>query len=137
MTTPKISLTQLRRLIREEAVALTEEVDHKSINSVVGVASKLLAAVESFKEKAPPAAINAVTPHLSQLEKVLENMVSSPGSYVPRPKKEPQKVTLKAVKGEAVEHGDRCPECGGMIISKHGQYEHLKCRDCGYVPSDD
>lgn len=97
MANPKITLPQLRRLIREE---LKEAVDHKSINSVVGVASKLLAAVEQFKEKAPPAAINAVTPHLSELEKVLENMVSSPGSYVPMPKKEPKKVSLKAVKGD-------------------------------------
>lgn len=99
MANAKITLPQLRRLIREEAAAMHEVVDHKSINSVVGVASKLLAAVESFKEKAPPAAINAVTPHLSELEKVLENMVSSPGSYVPMPKKEPKRVSLKAVKG--------------------------------------
>jgi len=102
MTTAKINLQQLRRIIKEELEAATvnEVVDHKSINSVVGVASKLLAAVEAFKEKAPPAAINAVTPHLSQLEKVLENMVSSPGSYVPQPKKEPKKVSLKAVKND-------------------------------------
>lgn len=98
MANPKITLEQLRRLIREEA--MKETVDHKSINSVVGVASKLLAAVEAFKEKAPPAAINALTPHLSEIEKNLENMVSSPGSYVPVPKKEPKKVSLKAVKGD-------------------------------------
>lgn len=97
MTNAKININQLRRIIKEE-LALAEAVDHKSINSVVGVASKLLAAVEAFKEKAPPAAINAVTPHLSELEKNLENMVSSPGSYVPQPKKEPKKVSLKAVK---------------------------------------
>lgn len=101
MTTPKISLLRLRQLISEEVekAAVNEQVDHKSIQSVVSVASKLLAAVEGFKEKAPPAAINAVTPHLGELEKVLENMVSTPGSYVPQPKKEPKKVSLKAVKG--------------------------------------
>jgi hypothetical protein len=97
MTTVKISRKNLQRIIAEEAAALAESVDHKSINSVVGVASKLLAAVEAFKEKAPHAAVNATTPHLAELEKVLENMVSSPGSYVPLPKKEPQKVSLKAV----------------------------------------
>jgi hypothetical protein len=96
--TTKINLQQLRRIIKEELSAVNESVDHKSINSVVSVASKLLAAVEGFKEKAPPAAINAVTPHLSELEKVLENMVSTPGAYVPQPKKEPKKVSLKAVK---------------------------------------
>jgi hypothetical protein len=81
-----------------EHTRMGESVDHKSISDVVNVASKLLAAVEGFKEKAPPAAINAVTPHLGELEKVLENMVGSPGSYVPTPKKEPKKVSLKAVK---------------------------------------
>lgn len=100
MTTAKINLKNLRRLIQEEmaSASVNEAVDHKSINSVVGVASKLLAAVESFKEKAPPAAINAVTPHLSELEKSLENMLASPGSYVPQPKKEPKVVSLKAMK---------------------------------------
>jgi hypothetical protein len=100
MTTPKISLLRLRQLIREETElsALSEAVDHKGISSIVAVASKLLAAVDGFKEKAPPAAINATTPHLAELEKVLENMVSSPGSYVPTPKKEPKRVSLKATK---------------------------------------
>lgn len=98
MANPKITLPQLRRLIREEAAAMNEAVDHKTINSVIGVVSKLLAAVETFKEKAPPACINAVTPHLGELEKVLENMVRTPEAYVPMPKKEPKRVSLKATK---------------------------------------
>lgn len=98
-----ISFERLHELIDDEIkyLKLGEAVDHKSINSVVGVASKLLASVEAFKAKAPHAAINAVTPHLSELEKVLENMVSSPGSYVPIPKKEPKKVSLVAKKEKA------------------------------------
>lgn len=32
------------------------------------------------------------------------------------------------------EHGDQCPKCDGAIVSQHGQFEHLKCRDCGFVP---
>jgi len=32
------------------------------------------------------------------------------------------------------EHGDMCPKCGDTIISKPGQFEHLKCRTCGFVP---
>lgn len=100
MTAPKISLLRLRQLIQEEVerAELEEAVDHKGISSIVAVASKLMAAVEAFKDKAPPAAINAVTPHLAELEKMLESMVSTPGSYVPQPKKEPQRVTLKATK---------------------------------------
>lgn len=101
MTKPKITIDRLREIISEEistGVKVTEAVDHKGINSIVSVASKLLAAVEGFKEKAPPAAINAVTPHLGELEKTLENMINTPGSYVPQPKREPKKVSLKAVK---------------------------------------
>lgn len=101
MTTPKISLVKVREIIREEleaARSVNEVVDHNGIRDIVTIASKLLAAVEGFKDKASPAAINAVTPHLAEIEKTLENMMSSPGSYVATPKKEPQKVSLKPAK---------------------------------------
>ena len=97
---PTVSLDRLKQIIAEEIDKVNEQVDHKTINSIVGVASKLLAAVEAFKEKAPPAAINATTPHLGELERVLENMLSTPASYVPRVKKEPKKVSLSAKKGD-------------------------------------
>lgn len=100
MRSHEISFERLQQIIKEEVTALTEAVDHKSISDVVGVASKLLSAVENFKAKAPAAAINALTPHLGEIEKMLENMLSSPGSYVPVVKKEPKRVSLKAVKGE-------------------------------------
>lgn len=100
---PAISKDRLRAIVKEEIEKaklerkkVQEGVDHKSINSIVTVASKLLAAVEAFKEKAPHAAINAVTPHIAEIEKALENMVSSPGSYVPQLKREPQRVSLKS-----------------------------------------
>lgn len=95
---PKISLTRLTQLIAEELHRVQEQVDHKSISDIVGVASKLLAAVEAFREKAPHAAVNATTPHLAELERVLENMLSTPGSYVPKAKKEPKIVSLAAKK---------------------------------------
>ncbi len=101
ITLTPIKLQRLREIINEEVAAcatMVEFVDHKGISDVVAIASKLLDAMESFKEKAPPAAINAVTPHFSEMEKVLENMVSSPGSYVSAPVKEPQHVSFKAVK---------------------------------------
>lgn len=101
MTTAKISVKRLREIIAEEARAsasINEFVDHKGISDIVAVASKLMAALEAFKEKAPPAAINAVTPHILSIETALENMVSSPGSYVPEPRKEPRHVSLKPVK---------------------------------------
>lgn len=98
MTTPKIGLLRLRQLINEELKTVTEQVDHASAAAIVTAASKLLHAIEGFKEKASPAAINAVTPHLGEIEQVLENMVETPGSYVAKPKIEPKKVSLKAVK---------------------------------------
>ena len=101
MTTPKITLHRLRELISEEvqsATSTNESVDHKTIGDVVSIASKLLSSVEAFKEKAPTAAINAVTPHLAALEKALENMLQSPGSYVPVPKREPVHLTLTQTK---------------------------------------
>jgi hypothetical protein len=97
-TTPQIGLLRLRQLINEELKQVNEQLDHNSIRDIVTVASKLLAAVENFKEKAPPAATNAVTPHINYLEQVLEDMVSTPGSYVAKVKVEPKRVSLKAVK---------------------------------------
>lgn len=94
----QLSVEKLRNIIKEELIIVNEQVDHASIVNIVQGASKLLAAVEAFKEKASPAAINAVTPHLSVLEKTLEDMVSSPGSYVMKPKLEPKRVSLKAIK---------------------------------------
>jgi hypothetical protein len=80
---------------------MNEQVDHAAIKDIVTGASKLLAAVEAFKKSAGPAATNAVTPHLGALEKTLEDMVGTPGSYVSKPKVEPKKVSLRAVKGES------------------------------------
>lgn len=102
--TPQISFDRIREIVKEELAArgkhvVSEQVDHAAIKEVVTSASKLLAAVEAFKKNAGPAAMNAVTPHLDTLEKVLEDMVGTPGSYVSKPKQEPKKVTLRAVKG--------------------------------------
>ena len=100
MTTAKINLQQLRQLIKEEiqAAELNEAVDHKGRVALLSAVSKLMDAIDNFKEKATPAAVNAMTPHLGNVEKALEDMAERPGSYVPAPKKEPQKVTLKATK---------------------------------------
>lgn len=98
--TNKIKDSDLRRIVSEELKAMKEAVDHNAIKDVVTAASKLLAAVEGFKDAAPSSAINAVTPHISELSKVLEDMVSTPGSYVPKTKVEPKKVSLRAVKDE-------------------------------------
>jgi len=113
MPAPSITAQRLRTIVSEELRRLGERVDHKGISSVVAVASKLMEAIESFKEKAPPAALNAVTPHVSALERSLEDMVSSPGSYVQVPRREPQRVSLKAAHAEgrvAESTGEAGPE---------------------------
>lgn len=98
---PQISLDRLREIVKEELAVVNEQVDHAAIKDVVTHASKFLAALEAFKKNAAPAAINGVTPHLASLEKILEDMVSTPSSYVTKPKAEPKKVSLRAVKGDA------------------------------------
>ena len=100
MTQAKLKLSDLRRMVNEELLLLRESIDHAAIRDVVTGASKLLAAVEAFKSSASPSATNAVTPHLDELAKVLEDMVSTPGSYVPKQKVQPKKVTLRAVQGK-------------------------------------
>lgn len=97
--TPKINLTDLRRIVREE-LKLNESVDHAAIRDIVTDASKLLAAVEAFNSTASESAKNALIPHIGKIEKVLEDMVSTPGSYVAKPKLVPKKVTLRQVKSE-------------------------------------
>jgi len=97
----KISASRLREIIIEE-IAMHEQVDHAGIRDVVNAASKLLAAVENFKKVAAPTMMSAVTPQIAQIEKVLEDMVSTPGSYVNKPKLEPQKVSLKPAKASKV-----------------------------------
>lgn len=99
-TNHKITPKRLREIIKEEIHVVAEAVDHKGISAITGAASKLLAAVEGFREKAPPSVINAVTPHLGELEKQLEAMLSNPGSYIPKPKVEPKRVSLKPIKKE-------------------------------------
>jgi len=94
-----ITLPRLRKIIAEElTVSMNEQVDHASIREVVNTASKLLAAVEAFQSTANGPMTNAVTPHLAEIGKVLENMVSTPGSYVEKKKAVVQRVSLKAVK---------------------------------------
>lgn len=98
---PKISLTRVREIVAEEVTAkIQEQVDHAGIRDVVNGASKLLAAVEAFKESASGAMISALTPQLAEIDHVLENMVSNPASYVEKKKIEPKKVSLRAVKDD-------------------------------------
>lgn len=98
----KISKSDVLRIIEEELSSMHEQVDHESIREVVNAASKLLAAVETFKETASPSMLNAMTPDLDKIANVLEDMVSSPGSYVQKKPTGPRKVSLRPVKDENI-----------------------------------
>lgn len=97
MANPKITLPQLRRLIREEAKA---QAIHKAKAAVSSAAGDLMDAINKFKEKATPEAMNAVAPHIDALWKVLDHMNDAPGAYIQTPKLEPKVVSLKAVKND-------------------------------------
>ena len=97
----KITLPRLRKIIVEELSAtVNEQVDHVGMRTVASKASELLEAIEEFREEATTTMQHAVTPHLAELEKILENMVSTPASYVEKKKVEPKKVSLKPVKAK-------------------------------------
>ena len=93
---PKISKEQLYKIIKEELGSLKENVDHVAMKDVVSKAADLITAISEFKEEASPSMMNALTPHLDGVEKALQNMVSTPGSYVTAPKKEPRTVSLRS-----------------------------------------
>jgi len=94
----KVNLKDLQRIVKEEVQKLQEQVDHESIKDVVTHASKLLGAIDAFRQVASNHVVNAITPNLDNIEKTLEDMVNSPASYVVPAKPEPKKVSLRAVK---------------------------------------
>lgn len=96
----QLTRQRLNQIIAEEIRRLTEEaetpVDHLAIKDVVTLAADLITAIAEFKEEASPAMVHALTPHLMNVESSLKDMVSTPGSYVSAPKKEPKVVSLRS-----------------------------------------
>jgi hypothetical protein len=94
----KISLEELRKVVREELELIQENLDHQSIKSVVNSASSLLHAIDKFNASEPTAAqMTGVNTLLSSLRKSLEDMIQNPTSYVDRPS--PKVLTIKKPKG--------------------------------------
>jgi hypothetical protein len=96
----KVKYGDLRALVKDQLATMREAIDHVSISKVTSSASKLLKAIEDFKDGATPATVNALTPHLAMIERALEDMLSNPGSYVPVQKREPKVVSLRPQKGK-------------------------------------
>lgn len=92
MAEKKMTMSELRKLVRRE---ITEAVDYEGAKTVVTVAGKMLGALESFESDAPRAAKNAMQNRCGELKDVLEDMVSNPGSYVDKVKPENDQVAVK------------------------------------------
>lgn len=95
----KLTEKQLRVLILSEVKRISEDaasLDPAAIKSVVVLAEKLLSAVNSFLATASDD-MKAALPHLEECKKTLENMLSSPSSYVAKPTPVAKKISFKAV----------------------------------------
>jgi len=107
---PKIDLDRLRTIIREELSAtLTEGADHDAASKQMTSATKLLSALESFKETASEKIKAELGQCVEDMEKLLNRVIASPMQYVDTVKeKEPaapsggKKVTLKTQKTQGL-----------------------------------
>ena len=89
-----IDVDRFREMVREELAALREGADHASVHGVVSSASKLMGALEKFKESAPAEVTGALSDLLDPLEKRLDHMLDAPRAYVPKLRPEPKRVSL-------------------------------------------
>lgn len=94
----KITLQTLKKIIREEVTSLREGADHETASKVMSAATKLLSAIETFKESASEKAKAEMGTNLDGVEQLLNRIVASPMQYVDAVKPPAQKVTLKPQK---------------------------------------
>ena len=84
---PKITLDRLKKIIREEVEMLHEGEDLDSAAKVMSSATKLLGAIESFKEIASEKAKSTLEDSgLHQVESMLKRIIDSPMQYVSIPR---------------------------------------------------
>lgn len=86
-----ISVSTIKKIINEE-------LNHVEIKTVVDNASELLSAINDFTESASSTALNALTPQLDSMKKVLNDMLHTPSSYVEKKKKEKVHISFKPTK---------------------------------------
>lgn len=98
---PKIALNTLKKIIREEMSTLREGQDHDTAAKIMSSASKLLSAIEDFKESASEKVKSEIMTHVEEVEKNLNRIMASPMQYVDTMKPPAQKVTLKSKKEPA------------------------------------
>lgn len=98
----KIGISRLKQIIREELQNINEGTDEESAAKMAQSASKLLSAIESFKESASEKVKSEVSAGLDGVEQLLKRVVASPMQYVDVTSPGPKKVTLKPEKKEIV-----------------------------------
>jgi uncharacterized damage-inducible protein DinB len=91
----KIELNRLQKIIREELANLHEGADHDSAAKIMSAATKLIKAIDSFKEASSEKAKSELGSSLDSVEQTLSRIVSSPMQYVDATKPPEKKVTLK------------------------------------------
>jgi molybdenum-dependent DNA-binding transcriptional regulator ModE len=94
----KIEINRLQKIIREELENLREGADHDSAAKLMSAATKLINAIDSFKEAASEKAKAELDAHLASVEQTLSRIVSSPMQYVDVTKPPVKRVTLKPQK---------------------------------------
>ena len=98
----KIGLDKLKKIIQEEMISLHEGMDHDTAAKIMGGASKLLKAIESFKNTASEKVKAEMGSNLEEVEKLLNRIATSPMQYVDVTKPAARKVSLKSQKSSPV-----------------------------------
>lgn len=98
----KIGISRLKKIIREEMSLLREGEDHDSASKIMSSATKLLSAIETFKDTASEKAKAEMGSNLDGVEQLLNRIVASPMQYVDATKPPAKKITLKAQKPDVV-----------------------------------
>lgn len=98
----KIGISRLKTLIREELQNIYEGADEDTAAKIMSGASKLLNAIDSFKESSSEKVKAEMGSNLEGVEQLLKRIVSSPMQYVDVVSPGPKKVSLKAKKQEVV-----------------------------------
>lgn len=98
----KIGLARLKKIIREELETLHEGDDHDSAAKIMSAATKLLGAIEAFKESSSEKVKAEIGTNMDSVEQLLNRIVASPMQYVDATKPPTKKVSLKPQKSNIV-----------------------------------
>jgi len=96
-----ITSNKLRKSINKELHTIYEGLNSSEARDLYKSITDLYEEISEFEKSAPPAAINALTPHLKSVTDALETMMQNPMSYVSKPlsgEEKSQRVELKPVK---------------------------------------